>query len=60
MTPENLNEEGQQVWQMLDALPIFATRVGFRTDSTDDERRFAEALFAVNEKWQELRGAVTA
>jgi hypothetical protein len=45
--------EAETLRQLLDALPIYATRVGYRTDSTDEERRIADAAWAAHRAWTE-------
>ena len=41
--------------QLLDTLPIYATRIGFRTDSTEAEKSLGDALFRVHERWLEVK-----
>ena len=41
--------------QLLDSLPIYATRIGYRTDSTPEEREFGELMFELDKRWRELR-----
>jgi len=48
-------EEMKAMRQLLDSLPIYATRIGYRTDSTPEERAFGEAMFELDKRWQELR-----
>jgi len=51
-------DEAKALRQLLDTLPIYAARVGYRTDSTADERAFGEAVFKVHDRWVELREAL--
>jgi hypothetical protein len=50
-----MNDEANALRQLLDSLPIYATRIGYRTDSTDAERALGDAVFKVHERWAELR-----
>ena len=43
---------------LLDSLPIYATKIGYRFDSTDAERAFADAVFEVGRCWIELRAGL--
>ena len=47
--------EMEQLRQLMEALPIYATRVGYRTDSTPEEREFADAIWKVVERWDEVK-----
>ena len=52
---ETPQEKVEMLRQLLDMLPIFATTIGYRCDSTDAEREFADALFKVTETWTEVK-----
>ena len=59
--PEVLDEydaQGQAhvLRQILDSLPIHAVKIGYRTDSTPEQREFADAVFELHKRWEELRG----
>jgi hypothetical protein len=43
--------EAAQLEKFFSLLPIFATRVGYRTDSTAHEQRIGEAAFRAHEAW---------
>lgn len=47
--------EAEAMRRLLDTLPIYATRIGYRTDSTPEERTLGEAVFKVHSCWLELR-----
>lgn len=47
--------DAEALTQLLDALPIFATKLGYRDDSTPKERALADAAFKVHETWLEVR-----
>lgn len=47
--------EAKHLGELLASLPIYATRVGFRRDSTDAERKIGEAAFAAHEAFLEHR-----
>lgn len=40
---------------LMDSLPIHATKIGYRTTSTPEERALGDALFRVHERWLEVR-----
>jgi len=47
--------EAEALRKLLDGLPIYATKIGYRNDSTDAEREFADVVFKVSDRWIELR-----
>jgi len=47
-----MNQEAQDLKRLLDMLPIYATRVGYRTDSTPEEQRIGEAAFEAHRAWK--------
>lgn len=47
--------EAGELWRLLDGLPLLATRIGYRPDSTPEERAFGMAVFKVAGRWAELR-----
>jgi hypothetical protein len=47
--------EMQALRQLLDGLPIYATRIGYRYDSTAEERAFGERVFELSKRWDELK-----
>jgi hypothetical protein len=49
--------EAEAMRRLLDGLPIYATKIGFRTDSTPEERLLAEKIFKVHTTWAEIREA---
>lgn len=51
----NDDENARLIRQLLDQLPIYATTIGYRFNSTDEERALGEALFKVHEAWQEVK-----
>lgn len=55
MTDPAPGEEMKVLRQLLDSLPIYATRIGYRTDSTPEERVFGERMFELDKRWQELK-----
>jgi hypothetical protein len=40
---------------LLDALPIYATKIGYRTDSTPEEQAFGEAMFDLHNRWLDFK-----
>ena len=40
---------------VLDSLPIIATRIGFRYNSTPEERSFGDFLWQVHRQWGEWK-----
>lgn len=51
----DVQDEMDALMKLLGALPIYATRIGYRDDSTDEQRKFADSLFDVSAKWAEVR-----
>lgn len=47
--------EAEALRQLLDALPIYATKIGYRTDATEADREFADAVLKLADRWTELR-----
>lgn len=47
--------EMEALRQLLASLPIYATRIGFRTNSTPEEREFGERVFELDKRWRELQ-----
>lgn len=45
--------EADMLRRLLDELPIYAVRVGYRIDSTDEERRIGDAAWAAHRAWIE-------
>lgn len=43
--------------EILDALPIYAVKIGYRSESTIEERKLGEDLFTLHERWLELKAA---
>ncbi len=43
--------EATALRQLLDMLPIYAVRVGYRVDSTIEERSIADAAWAAHRAW---------
>ena len=41
--------------RLLDGLPIYATRIGFHSNSTDEERAFANHMFDLHRQWNEWK-----
>lgn len=50
--------EAETMVKLMDMLPIFATKIGYRSDSTEEERKLGEAIFRVHEKWVEVKPEV--
>ena len=50
-----MTDDEKALRQLLDALPIYATRIGYRTDSTADERAFGDAMWDISHRWSELK-----
>lgn len=68
MSGQSFDSEAAAVHHLLDTLPIYAVRIGYRAEdpddptadgreSTDQERALADALFTVHEKWLEVKPA---
>lgn len=55
-----MNQEAQDLKRLLDTLPIYATRVGYRTDSTPEEALIGEAAFAAYRAWSDAMSTTTA
>lgn len=49
------DSDDQVLRQILDQLPIFATRLGFRTNSTQEQEEFARFLFRTHQQWLEFK-----
>jgi hypothetical protein len=54
-----VNDDTEAIAEVLDKvlgpLPIYATRIGYRHDSTDYERRLGEFLFQIAREWDEFK-----
>ena len=50
-----MTDDEKALRQLLDALPIYATRIGYRTDSTPQERAFGDAMWDISNRWGELK-----
>lgn len=63
--PDEMTDKAQRdaetirAWfdELMGPMPIFATRIGYRYDSTPAERRLGEWLMKVQREWVELREA---
>lgn len=55
MTAQPFATEAEAMTHLMDNLPIYATKIGYRTDSTEAEATLGQALFAVHEKWLEVK-----
>lgn len=49
--------EAEAMRRLMDGLPIYATKIGFRTDSTPEEELLARKLFKVSDAWLAIREA---
>lgn len=49
------DSDDQVLRQLLDALPIYATRIGYRSNSTEDQQAFGKFLFEVGRQWDEWK-----
>ena len=49
-------EEMRALERLLDTLPIYATRIGYRYDSSTAEREFGDKVFELHSRWNELQG----
>lgn len=49
--------ESEAMRRLLDGLPIYATKIGFRTDSTPEEELLARKIFKVSDAWVAIREA---
>jgi len=53
------NDDTLAVVELLDnvlsPMPIFAMRIGYRTDSTPYQRRLGEFLFGLARRWDEFK-----
>lgn len=43
--------------QLLNGLPIYASRIGIRSNSTPEQTEFMHFLFQVHEQWREWSAA---
>jgi hypothetical protein len=50
-----MTDDEKALRQLLDALPIYAIRIGYRYDSTPEERAFGEAMLEIGRRWKELK-----
>lgn len=49
------DSDDQVLRELFDALPIYATRIGFRTNSTEDQQAFGKFLFEIGRQWNEWK-----
>ena len=56
-----MNDDTEAIVEVLDKvlgpLPIYATRIGYRHDSTAYERRLGDFLFKIAREWDEFKEA---
>lgn len=56
-------DDAEAVVELLDSvlgpMPIFATRIGYRMNSTPEERRLGEFLFRIAREWEEFKAGLT-
>jgi hypothetical protein len=54
--------DAEAVRELLDSvlgpMPIYATRIGYRTNSTPDERRLGMFLFRIAREWDDFKAGV--
>lgn len=55
MTAQPFDNEADAMRHLMNTLPIYATRIGYRYDSTAEEMDLGKALFEVHEKWLEVK-----